>query len=484
MKKLKIFTLAIMATIFNSMSVFGQTTKKPDLNILTPIVGGIVVKYQINADNKDTVYSRIELSATPFFLNNQIFYSEKISDTIKQYIDTITEKMGIAPAPADYYVRIWTVSKNRNDSLVSTTSRVITLEPVQNPILSVIQVLPHQSGCYFSMNMFSGNTVEKLAVQYKYSYDSINWFPGGATNNFIGTLKSVNDSITGLFANKKTYLKISYANSKNVGDTAFSFITTLVPTKPVLEIIEVIKGVDQIEIKGKVTTFGVETSLSYKNGINTFKSLKSEPFSYVIKNLQPNTMVIDTITATNSKGSTFLIWSDKTIPAPIEPKLVVNSVYIGTGKAMINWSWQTNSDNLFTRVDAKFYSDKDETMPIKIIQISEGSPNQSGSNTTEIDLEKGIYWVRLVGETQKSEYQRSNLFEFQIKWNLGVDDLGLPTGPVVCNIYNGSGQLIKKNFTIVNPRVNFSEYSFPFGIYTARPVDQTLMPFKVVNREW
>ena len=69
---------------------------------MTPIVGGLVVKYQVNTDTRDTVWSRIEIAATAAFLNPQVFWV-RMSDTITSYSDTLTEAMGLAPAPAGYW---------------------------------------------------------------------------------------------------------------------------------------------------------------------------------------------------------------------------------------------------------------------------------------------------------------------------------------------------------------------------------------------
>ena len=224
-------------------------TQKPDLNLVTPIVGGLVVKYQVNTDTRDTVWSRIEIAATAAFLNPQVFWV-RMSDTITSYSDTLTEAMGLAPAPAGYFIRIWTVSLNRNDSVVSITDYGTTLEPVSNCWMNIIQTIPHESGCYIYMNLFSGNTIEKMTITKKYSYDSINFFPAGSSI-FTGKQSNVVDSLTGLFANKKVYLRMTPSNSKNSRDTTISFVTTLVATKAIVEVIELTPETTQVKVKVK-----------------------------------------------------------------------------------------------------------------------------------------------------------------------------------------------------------------------------------------
>ncbi len=489
MKKLlknSIFQCILIALMTCSFTTNAQTTQKPDLDQLTPIIKGMVVKYTVHADYKDTVYNRIELSATAAFISPQVFY-RRTNDTTRSYSDTARESQGLAPAPAGYYVRIWTVSKNRKDSIVSITDFVTTLEPVQTPTLKVVQVLPHQSGSYFSMNLFSGNQTEKLIVQYKYSYDSIHWSPAGAARTFIGKIVSAQDSITGLFANLKIFVNISYSNSKGMDDTTFKFITTLMPTKPVIEITQIIPGMDQVEIKGIVTTFNLKTALTITCGTysktDTFQSLKAEPFSFVIKSLPTDTKVSGTIIAKSPKGSSpAMPWDSRTLQTPVQPTLTVNTVYISSGGITIDWSWRTASDNLFTRVDAKIYTDSTEQNPAKSIEVSEQDKlnKQSGTSMSPVALDPGTYWVRLKGEVSKGTYPKSNLYMFTVKFSAKTPVVKVaPTGPIQCNLYDMSGKLLETNYT-VDPKINIFDSNIAKGNLIAVPV-RDFAPFRIYS---
>lgn len=450
------------------VNITNAQTQKPDLNIVTPIVKGFVIKYDIKVGSNDTVESRIELAATNSFVNPQAF-KIRFSDTNTSYVDTLTEAMGLSPAPATYFIRIVTVSRKRLDSLSSSVEQKTTLETVQNCTLKIVQVLPHQSGCYFTFNVFSGNATEKMTVVKKYSYDSVNFFPAG-TRIFTGKVSGTQDSVYGLFGNKTVFIRLFYSNTKNSKDTTIRIKTVLESQKPVIEITSVTAGINQVEIKGMITTFGLKTSLTSTVGnqimSDTFQSLKSEPFSFVVKNLPDNTSVTGLLKAINAKGSATESWSSKTLPAPIEPKLTVTKVAFNNGSLVMDWSWFTNSDNLFTRVDAKIYADSNETIPVEINQISSGSPKQSGSSTFNLSIDTGTYWVRLTGEVQKGTYPKSNIYKFTLSQKLGVESITKITERVDVQVYNAVGQLLG-TFPFSN-----SDYSqLPDGIIFVHYVD-------------
>lgn len=441
---LKLAFLAITVFFVNTQTAYGQAIQ-PDLNAVDPIVKGLIVKYQIKVTTGDTVHSRIELSPTSTFPFPQVFYL-RTSDTTTSFIDTITEAMGIAPAPAKYYVRIWSISKHGNDSLVSSVDVETSLEPVQAPALTVIQVLPNKDGAYFTLNAFSGNTTEKMSVSYKFSYDSSNFFPGGQ-REFTGTVNSFQDSVWGMFSNKDTWIWIKYQNSVNSGDTVVFFRTTLQPQKAVLTLQKTTAATDSIKITADVATFNVSNRVvAYWNSgndsieIGSFKSLKAEPFNVTITGLPANTTVSGTIKAYSQYGVASINWSSKTLEAPVTPGITITSVAAFPGKAEIQRTWKTNSGNLIIREDAKIYTDSTESNPAQVMQLSNGSPNISGSAKNTVEIEPGTYWIRITAETEKGDFIKSNLYMFTISFGLSVQPLTTATQPVECKMFDINGK--------------------------------------------
>lgn len=387
----------------------------PDLNTVDPFIKSLVVKYRINVTLGDTVDSRMELSPDTTFAFPQVFY-KRASDTTRSYIDTVTEAMGLAPAPARYYVRIWSVSRNGKDSAVSKLDVDTTLETVQQPKLQVTQVLPHSSGAYFTLNYFSGNSAEKMNVAYKYSYDSSNFFSAG-TRQLIGVKNAHQDSVWGLFSNKPTWLWIQYQNSVGSGDTVIFFRTTLQPQKAVVTTRNITAKVNDIAITGDIATFNAANRLVAYWGSDSLeifgsvKSLKAEPFTANITGLLPNTNYSGTLVAYSAYGKTTVTWSSKTLEAPVTPTVTITKVEPWFDGVKVTYTWQTNSDDPFIRDDAKVYQG---SMPAAITQISSGSSNPSGTSTATIVLDPGTYEMYIVSETQKGNFVKSNTFTFTL----------------------------------------------------------------------
>ncbi len=388
----------------------------PDLNAVDPRIQGLTIKYRINVTAGQTVYSRIELSPSKNFTFPQTFYN-RVSTATTSYTDDVTESMGIASAPARYYVRIW--SKVGKDSAVSIVDLDTTLQPVSAPKFKITQVLPNPEGAYFTRSSSSGNSNEKMEVTYKFSYDNSNFFPAGQ-RTLVGT-QTVQDSVWDLFSNKKTWISVHYQNSVGSGDTVISFTTAVNAQKSDVTVNTVSPDVNDITLKGDITTYNVTNRLmAYWNNnkdslfIGNFKSLKAEPWEIKIPGLKANTSASGKIVASSTLGKTTITWSSKTLPEPVKQMLTVNRVKNLLDGGSINWSWQTNTDDLFTRVDAKIYTDSLGSSPALVMKISDGLSTTSGTENSDMVLAKGTYWMFLISETQKGNFVKSAWFKFTL----------------------------------------------------------------------